>query len=92
MATENKNSTVIITETSLRGTACCEGTKQKQSAYNKEIASAKELRNDVRVPKLRFKEFDGEWENNEFGELARRSKSKYNPAKETLNLPCIRIT
>ena len=91
MATENKNSTVIITETSLRGTACCEGTKQKQSAYNKEIASAKELRNDVRVPKLRFKEFDGEWENNEFGELARRSKSKYNPAKETLNLPCIEL-
>ncbi|PWG04397.1 restriction endonuclease subunit S [Polaribacter aquimarinus] len=40
----------------------------KQSAHKKEIASARllstsqhELRNDVRVPKLRFKEFEGEW-------------------------------
>jgi type I restriction enzyme S subunit len=33
-----------------------------QPINNQEIASAKKLRKDLRVPKLRFKEFDGDWE------------------------------
>ncbi|QVY66347.1 restriction endonuclease subunit S [Polaribacter sp. Q13] len=62
-----------------------------QHINNQEIATAKKPRNDVRVPKLRFKEFVDDWENDEFGELVRRPKSKYNPVKETLNLPCIEL-
>ncbi len=52
----------------------------KQSANNKEIASAKKLRNDVRVPKLRFKEFKGDWVKNKLGELV-EIKSGISPSK-----------
>ncbi|WP_298879785.1 restriction endonuclease subunit S [uncultured Polaribacter sp.] len=54
----------------------------KQSTHKKEIASARllrtsqqELRNDVRVPKLRFKEFNDEWKQNKLGEVS--SKVSY---------------
>ena len=35
---------------------------------NQQIASAKKPRNDVRVPKLRFKEFEGDWKKVQLGE------------------------
>ncbi|WP_166387170.1 restriction endonuclease subunit S [Polaribacter sp. 11A2H] len=65
MAAENKNTTAITKETSLRST--------KQSAHQEEIATAKKPRNDVRVPKLRFKEFDGDWEKKRLGNIAKVS-------------------
>jgi len=45
------------------------GTKQSHdaTANNQQIASAKKPRNDV--PKLRFNEFEGEWEKKKLGDL-----------------------
>ncbi|QOD61352.1 restriction endonuclease subunit S [Polaribacter haliotis] len=53
MAAENKNNVIA------KQTVIANGVKQ--SANKKEIASAKKLRNDVRVPKLRFNEFVDGW-------------------------------
>jgi type I restriction enzyme S subunit len=50
-------------------------------------------RNDLRVPKLRFKEFEGEWENKKLGEIASFSKGKgisKSDISEDGNLECIR--
>lgn len=43
------------------------------------------------IPALRFPEFDGEWEKNEFDLIAERSKDKYDPNKNANELPCIEL-
>jgi len=85
MAAENKNNVIA------KKTVIANGVKQ--SANKKEIASAKKLRNDVRLPKLRFKEFEGDWEENILENIATFKKGK-NISKadidENGNLECIR--
>ena len=44
-----------------------------------------------KVPKLRFKEFSGEWEEKRLGEIFEISKAKYNPLKEIKEYPCIEL-
>ena len=44
-----------------------------------------------KVPKLRFKEFSGEWEEKRLEEIFEISKTKYNPLKETKEYPCIEL-
>ena len=44
-----------------------------------------------RVPELRFPGFEGEWEEYEFSELAKRRKQSYNPNKDTKNYSCIEL-
>ena len=56
MANQNNKPTVISSQPSLRGTKQSHETKESDN----QIASAKKPRNDV--PKLRFKEFEGEWD------------------------------
>lgn len=43
------------------------------------------------VPELRFPEFKGEWEKNEFGKRVERRKDKYNPENDNKNYPCIEL-
>ncbi|SMC53857.1 restriction endonuclease subunit S [Cellulophaga tyrosinoxydans] len=43
------------------------------------------------VPKLRFKEFDGEWARKDFGSIAERAKAKHDPKKSTEEYPCIEM-
>lgn len=44
-----------------------------------------------KIPKLRFKEFSGEWEEKRLEEIFEISKTKYNPLKETKEYPCIEL-
>lgn len=52
-----------------KGNVIANAVKQSHdvTANNKQIASAKKPRNDV--PKLRFKEFEGEWEQKRYGDI-----------------------
>lgn len=43
------------------------------------------------VPKLRFSEFSGEWENDLFGRIVTNKSSKYNPSTESKDLPCLEM-
>ena len=43
------------------------------------------------LPRLRFHEFHDEYRKNEFGELAERSKLKYNPQLAEETFPCIEL-
>ncbi|HIE8755662.1 TPA: restriction endonuclease subunit S [Klebsiella variicola subsp. variicola] len=43
------------------------------------------------VPKLRFSEFSGEWENDLFGRIVTNKSSKYNPLTESKDLPCLEM-
>lgn len=44
-----------------------------------------------KVPKLRFKEFTDEWEENKLGDIIEISNLKYNPLKEKESYPCIEL-
>ncbi len=44
-----------------------------------------------KTPKLRFKEFSGDWEENELGNIVEISKGKYNPLKSEENYKCIEL-
>ena len=43
------------------------------------------------VPKLRFPEFSGEWEEKKLGEIAEINSKKYNPEKESISYKCIEL-
>lgn len=43
------------------------------------------------VPKLRFPEFTGEWEEKKLGEIAEINSKKYNPEKESISYKCIEL-
>lgn len=43
------------------------------------------------APKLRFSEFKGEWNESNVGSLISNSSEKFNPLKETVNLPCVEL-
>lgn len=43
------------------------------------------------VPKLRFKEFSGEWEEKLFGDIVTNKSKKYNPEKESISYKCIEL-
>jgi type I restriction enzyme, S subunit len=43
------------------------------------------------IPQLRFKGFEGEWENSKFGEIATNKSGKFNPAKENNFIKCIEL-
>ena len=43
------------------------------------------------IPKLRFKEFKGEWINKKFGEVVSNKSGKYNPAKDEGLTKCIEL-
>lgn len=45
----------------------------------------------TKIPALRFPEFTGEWAREEFGNIAKRSKAKHDPAKDTVSYPCIEL-
>jgi len=75
MTAENKNNVIA------KQTVIANGVKQ--SANKKEIASAKKLRNDVRVPKLRFNEFEGEWEKKKLGDIGKVKMCKRIFSSET---------
>lgn len=76
-----------VNKTSLRVSHCEEERrgKLKQSddvnATHEQITSAKKPRNDV--PKLRFKEFDGEWEQKKLGDIGKVKMCKRVFSKET---------
>ena len=76
MAAENKNTNVIAQQSVIANAV-------KQSVTNKEIASAKKLRNDVLVPKLRFKEFDDSWERKKLGDAGKVKMCKRIFSSET---------
>ena len=44
-----------------------------------------------KAPKLRFKEFSGDWEEDELGNIIEISKSKYNPLKNEEDYKCIEL-
>ena len=44
-----------------------------------------------KAPKLRFKEFSGDWEEDELGNIIEISKSKYNPLKNEEEYKCIEL-
>lgn len=44
-----------------------------------------------KTPKLRFKEFSEDWEENELGNIVEISKAKYNPLKSEKNYKCIEL-
>ncbi|EWH12638.1 restriction modification system DNA specificity domain [Cellulophaga geojensis KL-A] len=73
MATQNNKGNVIISQPSLRGGT----TKQSHDINdnNKQIASSLEMTH-ARVPKLRFKEFEGQWEERKLGDISAFSKGK----------------
>lgn len=43
------------------------------------------------APKLRFSEFKDEWNEINVGSLISNSSEKFNPLKETVNLPCVEL-
>ena len=43
------------------------------------------------APKLRFSEFKDEWNESNVGSLISNSSEKFNPLKETVNLPCVEL-
>lgn len=43
------------------------------------------------VPKLRFKEFSGEWEEKLFCDIVTNKSKKYNPEKESISYKCIEL-
>ena len=43
------------------------------------------------VPKLRFSQFKDEWNESNVGSLISNSSEKFNPLKETVNLPCVEL-
>ncbi len=43
------------------------------------------------IPQLRFSEFKGEWKEKPFGNIAERSKEKYNPETDDNNFKCIEL-
>ncbi len=43
------------------------------------------------IPKLRFSEFGGEWEEKPFGNIITNKSKKYNPEKETISYKCIEL-
>lgn len=45
----------------------------------------------IKAPKLRFKEFSGDWEEDELGNIIEISKSKYNPLKNEEDYKCIEL-
>ena len=46
---------------------------------------------NMNVPKLRFSEFGGEWEDKLFGNIVTNKSKKYNPEKETISYKCIEL-
>lgn len=44
-----------------------------------------------KIPKLRFKEFNGAWEENELGNIVEMSKTKYNPLKSEEIYKCVEL-
>tara|TARA_R110002051_G_scaffold131151_1_gene205007 strand:+ start:3353 stop:4687 length:1335 start_codon:yes stop_codon:yes gene_type:complete len=54
----------------------------KQSAQSKTLPL---------MPKLRFKEFDGEWTRKDFGSIVEKVKDKYDPKKSNIEYPCIEM-
>lgn len=49
------------------------------------------MNKNINVPKLRFKEFSGEWEDKLFGEIATNKSKKYNPQKDKNSYKCIEL-
>ena len=45
----------------------------------------------INVPKLRFKEFSGEWEEKLFCDIVTNKSKKYNPEKESISYKCIEL-
>ena len=45
----------------------------------------------MNVPKLRFGEFEGDWDIATFGDIATKQSRKYNPEIEKNDLPCIEL-
>ena len=43
------------------------------------------------MPKLRFREFSGEWEDKIFGEIATNKSKKHNPQKDKNSYKCIEL-
>jgi type I restriction enzyme S subunit len=45
----------------------------------------------LNIPRLRFPEFEGEWETKKLGEIATNKSEKYNPTNETYYIKCIEM-
>lgn len=46
---------------------------------------------NINMPKLRFREFSGEWEDKIFGEIATNKSKKHNPQKDKNSYKCIEL-
>jgi type I restriction enzyme, S subunit len=49
------------------------------------------MEKQVKIPKLRFPEFSGEWERKKLGDVVSNKSRKYNPEKESDSVKCIEL-